>query len=207
VYTNDPIFADELLTGETILWQGQPDPRKWLSLIDLFLIPFTLFWDAITLGIVGGGLLTALHGHPEGLFMLLLPHFWIALYLFPGRFFYAAWRKHNTFYAVTHKRVLIMTRGLGGTSKAIRIENLAGIYKGGGQHLGNVTFDTVETAHRPWWQGRRYSASQAATYGWMGAAYAPGFYDVPQAGAVYRLVNELRDGQSPTPILPEMIFA
>lgn len=106
----------ELTSGESILWIGQPLARVVFHRSDWFAVPFTflwggfaVFWEHLALGSwnplhVKGGVSSfmALWGVP---FVLM------GQYIIWGRFFYTAWKKRRTYYALTSKRILVVSTG------------------------------------------------------------------------------------------------
>lgn len=96
----------ELMAGEKLLWSGKPNASKLFSPSDAFLIPFSLlwggfayFWEA-TVIVSGAPLLFKLWG---------IPFVVIGTYMIFGRFFVKRRINENTAYAITDKRVLIVT--------------------------------------------------------------------------------------------------
>lgn len=43
------LFQGDLLKDEKILWTGQPDPRRFFTGADVFLIPFSLLWGGFAI--------------------------------------------------------------------------------------------------------------------------------------------------------------
>ena len=102
-----------LLTGERILWTGQPKQGLALTGKDAFLIPFSLMWGGFA--IVWNAMVwlapfdTSTGGGPGWLFKLWgLPFLIIGLYLIAGRFFHDAHIRKKLFYAVTDQRILVL---------------------------------------------------------------------------------------------------
>jgi hypothetical protein len=97
----------ELVPGESFVWAGQPKTSVVFHKEDFLLIPFSLmwggfaiFWEANVLGIWGA------QAHTPWTFGVLcgIPFVLIGQYLIWGRFFYTAWLKRRTHYAVTNRR-------------------------------------------------------------------------------------------------------
>ena len=97
------VFQDELLEGEEILWMDKPQAWKLLNVYDLYLIPFSLFWCGIVFSFWQG----------SGFILFILPHTLIGLYMLFGRFIVKYLRNRRTYYAVTDRRILIMSGLLG----------------------------------------------------------------------------------------------
>jgi hypothetical protein len=106
----------ELMSGESLLWTGRPDPRVIFHRDDWYLIPFSLLWGGFAIfweaGVLGYWGSNPKHGTPST-FMALwgIPFIVIGQYLIWGRFLYDAWLKRRTYYAVTNRRVLVIQEG------------------------------------------------------------------------------------------------
>lgn len=105
-------FHSYLLSGERILWSGQPKQGLALSGKDSLLIPFSLLWGgfAIFWNIAVWSFPDADQG-PDWFFRLWgLPFLIVGLYIMIGRFWHDARLRKNLAYAVTNQRVLVMRR-------------------------------------------------------------------------------------------------
>ena len=116
-FQSNQSFQPYLLSGERILWFGQPKQGLALSSKDALLIPFSLmwggfaiFWNAMVwLAPFDGGA----EGSPDWFFKLWgLPFLVIGLYLIVGRFFHDAYFRKKIFYAVTDQRILTLRRSI-----------------------------------------------------------------------------------------------
>jgi hypothetical protein len=107
----------EILPNERLLWQGLPVHGLRFSRGDILMIPFSLFWGGFVFFWEYGAL------KESGIDLLNLDQmsptltifeFWgipfclIGLYMIFGRFFYEAWQRNRTFYAVTDHRIIIL---------------------------------------------------------------------------------------------------
>ncbi|OPY28920.1 MAG: hypothetical protein A4E28_01192 [Methanocella sp. PtaU1.Bin125] len=106
---------DILSPGEKVLWSGQPS-RKLLVFRreDLFMLPFALFWTGFSL-FWELGALSAVSG-PDGLNPVALcfplfgvPFVAIGLYMLFGRFVVEFLARRRTWYALTDRRVVVLT--------------------------------------------------------------------------------------------------
>lgn len=108
------VFRPYLLSGERVLWSGQPRQGLALSGRDIFLIPFSLFWGgfAIIWNVIAWVAPFQNNGADNGpvwLFPLFgLPFLAIGLYLIFGRFLHDASIRKHVYYAVTDQRVLVL---------------------------------------------------------------------------------------------------
>jgi len=188
-------FARELVSGERLVWRGQPDPSVLFTPADLFLVPFSLlwggfaiFWETSVLGMWGS---SAGGGGPPVFFALWgVPFVLMGLYFIAGRFVYKAWRKRRTFYAVTDRRVLILTRLWRTSLQSLYLDQLPGLEKSvRGDGSGSITFGSPS-----FWAGA-YANSGMELFGQSRGAVAPAFHDVPNVERVYRLIRDLREGR------------
>jgi hypothetical protein len=178
----------ELLSGEKFYWAGKPNPHVIFHSDDWSAIPFSLFWtgffifcEADALGYVsdskrGGG----------SLFMVLwgIPFIVIGQYMIWGRFFYDAWLKRRTYYAVTNRRVLVLQEGWNWKVRDMHVEAIVGM---------EIEGDAVGTI----WFGPKYPVivrrgqkSRGLNRFTIGEVLV--FADVDDVQAVHRLVLELR---------------
>lgn len=108
------LFRPYLLSGERILWTGQPRQGVAFSGRDTFLIPLSLLWGgfAIVWNAIAWIAPFETRGADQGsiwLFPLFgLPFLVIGLYLIFGRFLHDASIRKHVHYAVTDQRVLVL---------------------------------------------------------------------------------------------------
>jgi hypothetical protein len=116
-YNNSAMeLQTELLAGESLLWSGQPEQSVIFHAQDWYAIPFSflwggfaIFWEASVTGLWGDS--TRTHSAP-GFFVLWgIPFVVMGQYLIWGRFFYTAWKKRQTHYGITNKRILVLNAG------------------------------------------------------------------------------------------------
>ena len=189
-------FQGELLPEERVLWTGRPG-QSVFSPADWFLVPFSLvwggfaiFWEATVLGVHTHG------GHRPPAFFAVFGAFFVALglYFMVGRFFYKAWCNKRTFYAVTNKRVIVVTEAgtrktraafihqIPVTNKRIRADGSGTLSFGTSNGLGGVA-----------------SVYDNTGLDFLGAFYGtlpPTFHSIPDADRVYRIVAEQQRGAS-----------
>jgi len=94
-----------LLHDEQVIWAGRPKQGVYLTRADFFAIPLSLFWG-------GGALLSEFLAVSRGeLFGSLfgVPFVLMGLYMMLGRFLVDARARARIFYAVTNRRVLVVT--------------------------------------------------------------------------------------------------
>ncbi len=110
-------FRTYLLSGEDVLWSGQPKQGLALSGKDALLIPFSLlwggfafFWNYMVWTFPDAG------QEPDWFFRLWgLPFLLVGFYIMIGRFWHDAMLRKRLTYAITNQRVLVI-RGSNFTS-------------------------------------------------------------------------------------------
>ena len=193
----EEIFQPELLTGERILWTGQPNPRIIFAPYDFFMVPFSLlwggfalFWEAGVLGLIPGAMKNG--GNAPFIFPLFGSVFVaVGLYFIIGRFFYKVWNKKRTWYALTNHRAIIISSGRSKNVQTANLDSLAGINKTEGTNgHGSILFGSI---------GFPMSAYQNTGMDFFTARYAqavPAFFDIADVNDVYRLACEQRKAKS-----------
>ncbi len=178
----------ELMSGESVLWAGQPNPRVIFHSDDWMKIPFSLlwggfaiFWEAAVLGLWGHP------QHPAPAFFVLwgIPFVVVGQYLIWGRFLYDAWIKRRTYYAVTDRRVVVLQEGRKRKISFTYIDAIPTIDREGDQ-TGTL------------WFGQKYpviAGRGQRTLGWsrLSVGNVPIFTDIDDVDSVYRLVTDLRE--------------
>lgn len=181
----------ELLSGESIVWAGQPNPRVVFHKEDATLIPFSLLWGGFAIfweiGVMGLGPFGTHSGQPWGFGMVWgIPFVLVGQYLIWGRFLYGFWKKARVYYAVTNRRVIAVQRAPNRKVASAYIDTLPALMKTvRSDGIGTVTFAQAE----PLWSRQR---------GWgawdpMRVDDIPSFIDIYDADEVYRLVAGLRE--------------
>lgn len=176
----------ELLPGERVLWTGRPDPSRLLNLADVGLIPFSLLWGGFALGWFVQGLTGRAKADAPtiivGAFFALF-----GLYLIVGRFFVKAQRKRHTFYAVTDRRVVVLTDLWRRSVHAALIGHIPAIEKHvRADGVGSIRFGS----------GSRFASMYEDTglefFGAFYGAPAPSFLNIPEVNDVTNLVTRLQ---------------
>ena len=106
-------FQPYLLTGERMLWSGQPKQGLTLSGKDAYLIPFSIMWGGFAIFWNAAVWLapfdTKTSANPDWFFRLWgLPFLVVGIYMIVGRFFHDAYIRKKLLYAVTNQRVLTL---------------------------------------------------------------------------------------------------
>ena len=190
----ESVFHDELISGERIHWVGQPDSSIIFNASDLFMIPFSLmwggfalFWEGSVLGLVplGGH---PVHGTPFFFKLWGVPFVLLGLYMIFGRFFFKVWKKKRIFYAVTDKRVIVLTQTRGKQVQAQFINQIPVMNKSvKSNEIGTLSFGG------PGFTGLNYGNTGMDFLGARSGQGLLAFYDIPEAERVFQLIQRLRD--------------
>lgn len=180
-------IQSELTAGEQALWSGQPE-RSVFQRRDLLEWPFGVFWLAFSIFWMYGA-----SGHfdnggnkgPQWFALIGIPFVLIGLYLVLGKFLYRYWKRSRTYFAVTNKRVLVITDAARKTCMSAYLESLPAITKSIGRNgIGTLRFGNPLPASARW-----------SGFPWTDQVDdgVPTFFDIPDAENVFRLVSELRE--------------
>lgn len=108
LYTEENRFYVPYMTeGESVLWQGRPEPGRLMLGSDAYLIVFGLFWSVFASAM--GYVLLRDYSLVAGL--CCLPPVLFGLYLLVGCYFHRAWLWKRTYYVITNKKLLRMQAG------------------------------------------------------------------------------------------------
>lgn len=100
----DEIFRSQLLPQERIMWSGRPGQGVIFQPLDGLLIPFTLLWCGFAIYWT----ISALTTNAPPFFILFGSIFvCVGLFMVVGRFWFDAWVRKATIYALTDRRVLV----------------------------------------------------------------------------------------------------
>jgi len=177
----------ELVAGEQVLWSGQP-VRAFFCKRDILELPFGIFWLAFSIFWMWGA-----SGHfnnpknkgPAWFPLFGIPFVLIGVYLVFGKFFYRSWKRTRTYFAVTNKRVLVVTDAPRKTTISAYLEALPAITKSIGRNgVGTLRFGNPVPSYA-YWRGFPWSNE--------GTGDVPTFYDIADAEMVFRMVSELRE--------------
>jgi hypothetical protein len=180
----------DLMTGESLLWTGRPNPRVVLHSDDWYLIPFSLLWGGFAIFWEMGALGYWGSGHKGGIpsiFMSLwgIPFIVIGQYMIWGRFFHHGWLKRRTYYAVTNRRVLVVQEGWKRKTSWIYISSIPTV-----EREGSITGTLWFGPKYPAWGGRGQKTRSMSRFD---IGDVPVFADIDDLDTVYRMVLNLRE--------------
>lgn len=191
----DKEIQAELLPDEKILWSGQPDPQIIFSKSDILIIPVSIFFCCFAFLYMSNAIMTVINAPGSQLSIIDLwyrpisgiPLVLGSLYAVIGRFIYKAWRKPRTFYAVTSKRVIILTKGLTKNVQSAFIDTLPEVKKFvRASGAGTITFGKLSSV--PSSNGNLEGEFTGTRYEYR----IPTFYDIANVSDVYEIVSKLR---------------
>jgi hypothetical protein len=177
------VLNQELTGGERLLWTGKPRQGIYFQTSDaaqtLVAIPFlafSIFWEwKVT--------------ESGSLFMMLwgVPFVLIGLHMLVGRFFTSAWRRRQTYYGLTDKRAIIVTRGMGSSVNSISLSGVAELaFTDGPGTRATITFGPETPV---WAFGPRQDTRQSS----------PRFEQIENGRDVYNQILRLRENRQLTP--------
>jgi hypothetical protein len=176
----------ELQPDERLLWAGRPNAGRLFTLIDLYLVPFSLLWGGFAIfweALVVSSALS--RGNPGDIVPILFGLIFVAigLYMIFGRFIVKRYTRRHTYYAVTDRRVFVVSTALRRTVRSASLKRLPGLELSTGRGTrGTVTFGR--------WGGLSgMYVNTGLDWGWGQRPLV--FYDLDDARAVYELVDRL----------------
>lgn len=190
-----------LLTGERLLWQGEPDPRKLFMPADAFLVPFhgATLALAVVFTVVAIGT-----GAPTFILVPISIVLVVGAYLTFGRFFVKTFRKTRTTYAVTDRRAIIHTPW---STREVRL-NTAGMElmtTGSGGHLTVIFSDPTLGARGGPVLSQGWANEQFRNSGMemLRGGHSPAFYDVADVAglraALESFIQQAQPDSGPPP--------
>jgi len=99
--------------GERVFWEGVPEFLPFLFGRSIVTTVFGLFWMVMLIPFIAMAVLAILKGNIIGFGILLLPHFWVGIFLVFGIPAYNVLVHKNMYYAITERRAIIQ-KGLVG---------------------------------------------------------------------------------------------
>lgn len=164
------------LPGERVLWTGKPG--SGLRLIEVLLIPFSLFWGGFA---IFWNVQVWSDGAPLEFALFGLPFLAVGLYLIVGRFFVDASVRRNTEYFVTNQRIVIRRSFVRQKTESLdikRLPELNMVEDAGGK--GTITFGTT----RSWFAGNNFGIWQPSL------DQVPRFWKIDEVRRVYQMIQD-----------------
>ena len=146
----DSVIQSELQPDERLLWSGQPIRGVRLSAADAFLIPFSILWGGFA--IFWESVVIA-QGRPLFFALWGIPFVVIGLYLMFGRFWFDAAQRARTFYALTDRRIIIVSGVFSHSTRSLNLRTLSDITLTKKQNgSGTISFGPRNPMFA-WWGG------------------------------------------------------
>ena len=176
VKTRPESWEDFFESGESLLWEGAPATGLRftgkgfvLSFFGIFFLSFSIFWVGMASSMSAAG--------PEAILLPLFgaPFVLVGLWLVVGHWFYDAYKRKRTRYALTNKRALIARTVFGRKMESYPIG------KGSQIRLISGDLDTVNFAERVY---RNKNGDNVV---------AIGFRYIQDGQKVYKLLRDVRN--------------
>lgn len=179
----------ELISGESLVWAGRPNPSVILHSDDWYMIPFSLlwggfaiFWEAGVLGFLGHNS----KGSPPSFMGLWgIPFVVIGQYMIWGRFVYDGWLKRRTFYGLTNRRVIVLQESAKRKTCSMYLDAIPSVERDG-SFTGTLWFGTKY----PMITGSGQRTRNTSRF-YLGNV--PVFADIDDADSVYHMILDLSE--------------
>ena len=117
-------LKDNLISGEKLIWAGQPKTGIMITRSDAFLIPFSLVWCGCAIFWEWTAFVT---GAPLFLKLWGIPFILCGLYLVTGRFYIDARKRAKTIYGITNERIIIKSGIFNQEIKSLNIKTISDV--------------------------------------------------------------------------------
>jgi hypothetical protein len=176
----------ELLDDEKLVWTGRPGTGIIFRKIDIFLIPFSIFWfGAILFGMFGVSNSTSQNSNPHWqIFLFFIPFLFAGCYITFGRFLTDKRRRANTIYGITDNRIIIKS---GIFSKKINSFNI--------RTLSNLSIDEKSDGSGSIIFGQNdfiFGMMSGMIWQGMGTRFTPRFELIENVRNVYGMILKLQ---------------
>ncbi len=180
------ILQGELQLGaeETIIWQGQSEPKKMIAYGDAMYIPFSLMWLGF---VIIWEYSTVAYHYPWVFHFFGVPMVVIGLYMAFGRFVFKRYKKKHSNYILTNKRAIEAydVAWLGYKEKSLKdVGRMVRFVEKDG--YGCLIFDDINPAYM-------MKLNDGMERFRRKTKNVIGFYDIPEAEALYKEVQRLKD--------------
>lgn len=97
-FINPYVSADEY-----ILWKGKPEKGHYFTQADIFLVPFSIFWNVMVLKFL---ISAVIDGVPFFAYIFLIPFIMGGFFFLFGRFLAVSYINKRTLYVITNKKII-----------------------------------------------------------------------------------------------------
>lgn len=176
----------ELIDDEKLIWTGRPGLGIIFRKIDIFLIPFSVFWFGMILFVIFGATASASKSPdvPWPIFLFFIPFLVAGCYITFGRFWLDKRRRANTIYGITDNRIIIRSGVFSKKVNSFNIKTLSNLSvdeKPDGS--GNIIFSQGDFVFGMMsgmiWQG-------------MGTRFVPRFELIGDVRNVYNIILKIQ---------------
>lgn len=191
-------IRQELTPGETVLWAARPragvvfhkNQNEPQVLISLLIGGFTILWETLAIWSLWA---TPSHRVRSVLLILWgLPFVVDGQHRMWGRFFYAAWKKKRTYYAVTNRRVIVVHDYRDRQVASAEISALTTLLKEKySDEVGTIRFVAPPALFAKTWS-EMITLDKWEVWDPLSIKRGPVFEDVEDVDAVYQLISALR---------------
>jgi hypothetical protein len=183
-------FRRELRPAERVLWTGRPDTHRLFSPIDVFLVPFGLFY--LGFAVVWTTLAYSMSEEGSRAFALFgIPFIAMGLYLTFGRLWYGRWRRQRMFYAVTDRRGMVLVDRATRNVRSVSLDGVTSVEK----RVRRDGSGVFAFGHLSWWHLAHEVSGLGVLLGgflwWLIGDKPLIFLDVPDVDNVDRLATAL----------------
>ena len=169
-------FQPYLAPQERVRWSGRPQQGFALRAADALMIPFSVLWCGFAIFWESAVVLT---DAPFFFKLWGIPFVLVGLYMVAGRFFYDAFLRSNTYYALTDRSALILGGISGDKLTAVDLRSLQELHlKMGDGGRGTIVFGSDNGFGAV--LGRRYTAA------------SPEFFGIADVATIYAQVQQQR---------------
>jgi hypothetical protein len=188
----------ELTPGETVLWAARPragvvfhgNEYEPQVLISLLIGGFTILWEALVIWS-----LWSTPSHRVRSVLLIcwgVPFVIDGQYRMWGRFFYAAWKKKKTYYAVTNRRVIVVHNFRGHQVASAEISALQILLREKySDEVGTMRFVAPPALFARTWS-EMITLDKWEAWDPLSIKRGPVFEDVEDVDSVFQLISALR---------------
>jgi hypothetical protein len=173
------VITREVGPGERLLWSGQPWQGIRMQRADLLLFPLGVMWFGFA-SLWEWSIIA--RGASVVFWLWGIPFLVVGLYIMLGRFFVDARQRAVTFYALTDKRIFIVSGVLKRQVKSLPLNSLSDLSitetnKGRGTITFGMTSQFTGYVSGAWWPG-------------LSRYVVPTFEGIAEAQQVYALLRE-----------------
>lgn len=138
-------IAGTLDAGERLLWSGQPATGIRFRTADWYMIPFSLLWGGFA---IFWEVMAFQDKAPLFFRFWGMPFVLVGLYLIAGRFIWDARRRARTSYAVTDRRLLLVSGSRSQVTTSLSLRTLPAITLAErADGSGDIVFDGTDARH------------------------------------------------------------